>query len=210
MLVCCTERLVSDAGETTPLNVALTQGESSDAPPPPPSTPERRSPAPPPASAPTSGIVQTTTSEDGFVIAPDFRVTRINHHTGRLVGAYGGYVFAKQLLIGAGGYWQADTTDGAHLTYGGPVVEWRMFPDRTVGLNLHGLVGAGWRYLDHDYYYWRIRSDRFLPPPGSHTVPYGWYNNGFFVAEPEAQVVVRLGAVRAHGGIGYRATSTDG
>jgi hypothetical protein len=32
-----------------------------------------------------------------------------------------------------------------------------------------------------------------------------------FVAEPEAQVGVRLGSsVRVHGGIGYRAASTDG
>jgi len=199
------------AGETTPLNVALTQGEPADTVPSPPPAPERPSPAPQSPSTQSGAIVQTSSSDDGFVIAPDYRITDINHHTAQMVGAYGGYVFAKQLLVGAGGYWQADSTDGAHMVYAGPVVEWRMFPDRTVGLNLHGLVGGGWRYFDDDFYNWRIRSDRFLPPPGTRPVRHGWYNDGFFVAEPEAQVVVRLGSwIRLQGGAGYRATSADG
>ena len=198
------------AGETTPLNVALTQAETADALPPPPPF-EHRPPAPQSPSAPSTGIVQTSAAENGFMIAPDFRVTEINHDTAQMVGAYGGYVMARQLLVGAGAYWQADSTDGAHMVYTGPVVEWRMFPDRTVGLNLHGLVGGGWRYFDDDFYYGRIRSDRFLPPPGTHPVPRGWYNDGFFVAEPEAQVVWRVGSwARVQGGIGYRATSADG
>lgn len=197
------------AGETTPLNVSLTQGDVSDTPPSPPPF-EHRPPAAQSPITPSTGIVRTD-DEDGFVIAPDFRVTEINHHTAQMVGAYGGYVFAKQLLIGAGGYWQADSTDGARMFYTGPVVEWRLFPDRMVGLNMHGLVGGGWRYLDDDFYYWQIRGNRFLPPPGTRPLPHGWYNDGFFVAEPEAQVVVRLGSwARMQGGIGYRATSTDG
>ena len=204
-----TRDLTIRAGETTPLNVALTQGESSDTPPAPPPF-EHRPPAAQAPSGASGGIVRTA-AEDGFVIAPDYRVTEINHHTAQMVGAYGGYVFAKQLLIGAGGYWQADTTDGARMFYTGPVVEWRLFPDSTVGLNLHGLVGGGWRYLDDNFAYWQIRSDRFLPPPGARTFPRGWYNDGFFVAEPEAQVVWRVGSwARVQGGVGYRATSTDG
>ena len=196
------------AGETTPLNVALTQGEVSEGTPAP---AEPSAPAPRPPSTPSAGIVQSSSAENGFVVAPDFRITDINHHTAQMVGAYGGYVFSKQLLVGGGGYWQADSTDGAHMFYTGPVVEWRLFPDRTVGLNLHGLVGGGWRYFDDDFYYRMIRSDRFLPPPGTHPVRRGWYNDGFFVAEPEAQVVVRLGSwIRAQGGVGYRATSADG
>jgi hypothetical protein len=206
-----TREITIRAGETTPLNVALTQGEPSDTVPSPAPAPERPSPAPQSPSQPSAGIIQTSSAENGFVVAPDFRITDINHHTAQMVGAYGGYVFSKQLLVGGGGYWQADSTDGAHMFYTGPVVEWRLFPDRTVGLNLHGLVGGGWRYFDDDFYYRMIRSDRFLPPPGTHPVRRGWYNDGFFVAEPEAQVVVRLGSwIRAQGGVGYRATSADG
>ena len=108
------------AGETTPLNVALTQGEPADTVPSPPPAPERPSPAPQSPSTQSGAIVQTSSSDDGFVIAPDYRITDINHHTAQMVGAYGGYVFAKQLLVGAGGYWQADSTDGAHMVYARP------------------------------------------------------------------------------------------
>jgi hypothetical protein len=153
------------------------------------------------------------------MIAPDYRVTEINHHTGQLVGAYGGYVFGGQFLAGAGGYWQADSTDGTHIAYFGPVFEWRVFPERTIGLNLHGLVGGGWRYAD-DSYYAHFDGPRIdhrggpVPMPVNgryYGIPYGYYGGGFFVAEPEAQVVVRLGSsMRLQGGVGYRAVSENG
>jgi len=152
--------------------------------------------------------------EDGYVIAPDFRVTDLNHHTAQLLGAYGGYVFGGQFLVGAGGYWQVNSTDGTHIAYGGPVFEWRLFPGKAVGLNLHGLVGGGWRYADDGYFahFDGPRIDhRGVPAGRSHGVPYGGYDDGFFVAEPEAQVVVRLASwIRVQGGAGYRATSSDG
>ena len=96
------------------------------------------------------------------MIAPDYRITEINHHTSQLIGAYGGYVFGGQFLAGAGGYWQADSTDGTRIAYFGPVFEWRVFPERTVGLNLHGLIGGGWRYAD-DFYYANFDGPRVDP-----------------------------------------------
>ena len=191
------------AGETTPLNVSLSKAEPAAAPPP----PARR----PPAPRPPAGIARVTTSEDGFVIAPDFRVTEINHQTAGLIGAYGGYVFAGQVLIGGGAYWQANSTDGAHLAYGGPVVEWRMFTDRTIGFNLHGLMGAGWRFSDFGYFQ-DVRFGHHGPPVDvRYGMPYGLHDEVFFVAEPEAQIVVRFGtSVRLQGGVGYRATSANG
>jgi hypothetical protein len=187
------------AGETTPLNVGL-QG-----------APTRRREPPPPIAPPPSGrAMETSVSEDGFVIAPDFRVSEISHDTATFVGAYGGYVFAAHLLVGAGGYWQTDTTNGLRLAYGGPVVEWRVFPDRTIGFNLHGLVGAGQLYADHDYYRYGPSDGRRPGPRVVPAYPFG-YGDVFFVAEPEAQVVVRLGtSIRVLGGIGYRATSANG
>ncbi len=204
------------ADETTPLNVSLARSESPETAPPAQATTEP--PAPPRTARPSSDTVHVTSGEDGFVIAPDYRITEINHHTGQLVGAYGGYVFGGQFLTGAGGYWQANSTDGTHIAYFGPVFQWRMFPDRTIGLNLHGLVGGGWRYADDSYY---ARFDgphidhRGIPVPtlvdGHYGIPYGRYDGGFFVAEPEAQVVVRLGSsMRLQGGIGYRAVSNNG
>lgn len=191
------------AGENVPLNVALPQGVA-DTPPPP-----RTMPLQPPPSSP---IVQTTSTQDGFVVAPDVKITEINHETSTLVGAYGGWVFGGQFLIGAGGYWQANDTFGTHLTYGGPVLEWRFLPTNTVGVNLHGLIGGGYRYADY-YPVYPVEPTPF----GSRNhgryygYPYSYHDDAFFVAEPEAQIVFRFGSmVRLQTGIGYRATSADG
>jgi hypothetical protein len=197
------------SGETTPLNVSLLAQTVPSEP-----GPETAAPAPAPRTSRASEAgMQVITGEDGFMIAPDFRITDINHHTAQLLGAYGGYVFGGQFLIGAGGYWQVDSTDGMHIAYGGPVFQWRVFPDKTVGLNLHGLIGGGWRYVD-DHYLARFDGPRIdhrgVPAGRYYGLPYGWYGDGFFVAEPEAQVVVRLASwIRLQGGAGYRATSSD-
>lgn len=201
------------SGQTTPLNVSLLQTGPESAPTEPASASPPAAPASPPRPRGSEGGVHVTTGEDGFMIAPDYRVTDINHHTANLLGAYGGYVFGGQFLVGAGGYWQVDSTDGLRIAYGGPVFEWRVFPDKAVGLNLHGLIGGGWRYADDSYFanFGRPRVDHRGVPAGRYnTLPYGFYDDGFFVAEPEAQVVVRLGSwIRLQGGVGYRATSSD-
>lgn len=205
------------AGETYPLNVSLTQGGGVEAGPPQPLPPAPRPPQPPrpPAPVPPSapGLVQVEDSGDGFVFAPVYKIAEVDHHTGQFLGMYGGMVFAGQFMIGAGGYWQMDSTYGTHLTYGGPVLEWRVFRGNAVGFNLHGLIGGGWRYADYGYhgcYY----CDGGHPDPHNgyyyNPYPYGW-DNGFFVAEPEAQVVFRFGSsMRVQAGVGYRATSEHG
>lgn len=196
-------------GVTTPLNVLLVPTEPPAAPPPPPPPPRPRTPAQPPSAA--RQAVQLAPGEDGFVFAPDVRVTEVNHQTSTLVGAYGGYVFGGQVLIGAGAYFQVYGTHGAYLNYFGPVVEYRLFTDKTIGLNLHALVGGGVHYSDYAYGYWD--NGRYPMPVGRYYgTPYGYYyNNGFFVVEPEAQVVIRFSpSIRVQGGIGYRATSAHG
>lgn len=200
------------AGETTPLNVVLPEGSEQ------PPVPERRSPAAPATAS--SPIVQAGPSEDGFVFAPDFKITEINHETGAMIGGYGGWVVGGQFMFGAGGYWQANDTFGTHLAYGGPVVEWRAVRTRTIGFNLHALIGAGQVYADvFDYPDYRDMHIDVNGPRGAVHVSFGGYpsmnhyghSDVFFVAEPEAQVVVRFGsAVRLQGGVGYRATSQDG
>ena len=191
------------AGETLPLNVALTGG----VPAPTPESESRPQTQRQPASS-SGSIAEVTRNEDGLVIAPDFRVTQINNQTATLVGAYGGYVFGGQFLVGAGGYWQANSTDGARIAYFGPVLEWRALADRTIGFNLHGLVGGGWRYADHGYYF-DLRGNHVAPRQGHYYgFPNAFFDEGFFVAEPEAQVVIRFGSsLRLQAGVGYRATS---
>ena len=95
------------------------------------------------------------------------------------------------------------------------MLEWRLFADSTVGVNLHGLVGAGWRYFDYGDFAYRGDGGfghRGGSGGGRYTLPYGYFfDDAFFVAEPEAQVVVRFApSARLQGGVGYRATSADG
>ena len=138
------------AGETTPLNVSLSAS---------PGQSRRRHPEPrrpPPAAGPPQpgSVVEVTDGEDGAVFAPDVKFTEVNHDFATLVGAYAGYVFGGQVMFGGGGYWQANSTNGLHIAYGGPVVEWRALRGKTIGLTLHALVGGGTLYSDyHDGYY---------------------------------------------------------
>jgi hypothetical protein len=188
-------------GVTTPLNVLLTPAAQAAEPPSPQPAPRRA-----PAQPATRQAVQLAPGEDGYVFAPDVRVTEVNHQTSTLIGGYGGYVFAGQVMIGAGAYFQVYGTHGAYLNYVGPVVEYRLFPDKPVGLNLHALVGGGVYYNNYLYGYYPRPVGRYY---GS---PYGYYyNNAFFVFEPEAQVMFRFSpTLRLQAGIGYRATSAHG
>jgi len=203
------------AGETTPLNVSLPEA----APPPPAFTPR----VPPPATGPSQpgSVYEVSNGEDGAVFAPDVKFTEINHEFATLVGAYGGYVFAGQLMFGGGGYWQANSTNGFRIAYGGPVVEWRPLRGRTIGFNLHALVGGGTGYSDYYYGYYgnggvyvaprngNGRDGRVPPPAYGYPYPYHDYD-AFFIADPEAQLVIHFGSnVRLQGSVGYRATSTS-
>jgi hypothetical protein len=205
-------------GETTPLNVSLSLAAPQPEPPPAPA-PRRRPPA---AGPPQSRTVEVTHGEDGGVFAPDVKFTEVNHEFATLVGAYAGYVFGGQFMFGGGGYWQANSTYGLHIAYGGPVVEWRALRGKTVGLNLHALVGGGTWYTDYYDDYYGYGQGVYVDPRGRYgrgvaVVPAGYgygypyhYYEGFFVADPEVQLVIHLGSgVRLQGSVGYRATSTE-
>ena len=135
------------AGETTALNVSL--AAATPRPEPPPAPVPRRPPSA--AGPPQPGSIVVTDGEDGAVFAPDVKFTEVNHEFATLIGAYAGYVFGGEVMLGGGGYWQANSTNGLHMAYGGPVVEWRALRGKTIGLNLHALVGGGTLYSDfHD------------------------------------------------------------
>lgn len=186
-------------GQTTTLNVSLPPGPA-----------RARIVRPTAASA---AEIPVTDDEDGFVIAPDIRVAEIDRRAAALAGAYGGYVFGGRMMLGAGGYWQTNAIDGGRMAYGGPVLEWRVFNSRRIGFNLHGLIGGG---------EWHAEGFVSYPPPPDHlgsltidrrfsSIRFARVNEQFFVAEPEAQIVIRFGAhVRVQAGAGYRATSASG
>jgi len=203
------------AGETLPLNVSLTSSDApSSTPRPtvtpqpagqqPPPTPRPRVPGPPqpqPRPAPTAPgqNIQVVPNEDGFVFAPDVRITQINDEPGTWIGAYGGMAFGGKLLVGAGAYFQVDGYNGRQMNYFGPVFEYRMLETKTIGVNFHSLIGGGIEYGT---------GGCCFPIYGPYYGPYPYYNEGFFVFEPEVQLVVRFSPnVRFQAGLGYRVTS---
>ena len=185
-------------GESTPLNVSLLAG----------STPQLRGPYAPPSARP--GQIQQVSVEpsgDGFVLAPDFKFTEMNHRTTGFAGFYGGAVFAGQVMLGGGAYFQLDDYASEQMAYGGFVAEYRLFHNHPVGVALHGLAGFGATNVPiyghggrYGYY-------------GSCGYGYAYYGcpyDGFFIGEPEVRVAARFSdSLRLVGGIGYRFTSSD-
>src|SRR5262245_54867796 len=190
-------------GESTPLNVSLTAGYT---------PPEFGVPPPASQPGPIRQISAARPSEDGFVFATDFKITDMNHRTTGFAGFYGGMVFAGQVMIGGGAYFQLDDYQSEQMAYGGLVAEYRLFHDHPVGVTLHGLAGYGATNVPVFY------GSGHPQPRGGYGYNYGYacgygygyYGcpyDGFFVGEPEVQVAARLGSsVRLVGGIGYRFT----
>ncbi len=186
------------AGQSTPLNVSLTSGMT--VPPP------RDLPPPPPQAPPAQqGPIRQTSvapSGDGWAIAPDFKITSLDHRTTGLAGVYGGAVFAGKLLVGAGGYWQVDSYYAQQLAYGGAVAEYRFLSNSPIGITAHGLAGYGQLWVPGGY---GSRSGRYY---GGY--PYAYPYEGFFVGEPQLKIVARFGTgVSLAGGVGYRFTTSD-
>ena len=142
---------------------------------------------------------------NGVIIAPDFKVTKLDGKVRTLAGAYAGVVKDDRLFIGGGLYSVADGKSGSALTYGGVVAGWFTQPDRPVSVSVKSLFGLGQL----------SQSLAISPPPDPHDVErFGpvdrtfRFTDPFMVAEPELDLQVKLtGRIRLNAGVGYRAIS---
>ncbi|HEY3384162.1 MAG TPA: hypothetical protein VGK32_20575 [Vicinamibacterales bacterium] len=174
------------------------------------------------AQQPVAGTKQAAKSQgtlvlepinEGFVVTPDVEVTRIDGRDGVLIGAFGGWLMNNGLLLGGGGYFEADTRhhdrDGRDwdrsgwgwndpgLAYGGFVAAWTAPVGSAVRVGARALVGGGRATLTKTV---TFQVPVFLPPrPLTQTnVTYTTvrqeyaFHQGFFVAEPQATLLVRL------------------
>lgn len=197
-------------GETLPLNVSL--AASAGAP------PQMPSSSPRPSIAPAADT-------NGWAIAPDYRIGELQHDTAQFAGVYGGRVFDGRFMIGAGAYWQTDP-HVTRMVYGGPVVEWRVWTDRTIGFAAHALAGYGQARFDRRFVFdgrmldtrmMQTLNDMFrggimrdMRDLGSMRDFGMMRDQSFFIAEPEAQIIARFGhKVSLHAGVGYRMTSAN-
>jgi hypothetical protein len=158
----------------------------------------------------------------GFLAAPDVKVTDVDHRTSELVGGYAGWVFDDTIFVGGGGYWLANRSSSREMGYGGLVVQWFARSDERIGFGAKALIGGGRATLT-DTVDEIIRIDTPIPivngrpdltrivPPTFRTITTQLrVRDDFFVAEPEADVRLRLTKhARLTAGVGYRLAASE-
>jgi len=147
--------------------------------------------------------------QNGWAIAPDVKVTRFDGGTHTLAGAYGGWVFDNKLLIGAGADWLVDPQRRTRqLSYGGGFVQWRRGTDDLFGFSVQGLIGGGSAIATGTVSVFPVDFTNPRKPTSVLTTVRIPFREDFFVAEPGANLLVRLSShVRLHAGGGYRAVA---
>jgi hypothetical protein len=168
--------------------------------------------------------------EQGFVFAPDARITEVNGETAALAGGYMGWMTARTWLVGAGGYWLANQDADLKMAYGGIVLEYLARSHERIGFGARGLVGGGRATLGNtvgEYFgetdAWLAGADgrhgqtsRMLRTHRGTRVPITadtaiLVREYFFVVEPQASVIWHFTRwARLDLGVGYRLTTGAG
>jgi hypothetical protein len=169
--------------------------------------------------------MQVTQIKSGWLGAPDVKFSQVDDHAATFAGGYGGWVAEGTLLVGGGGYWLANRSDDFEMGYGGLVVEWLARTDRRIGFGARALIGGGTATLGLTYAelfgnapvpvvgrpirFGHRDQDRYLGriPPADPTTRRYLVSESFFVAEPQANVLLNLtNWMRINAGVGYRVT----
>jgi hypothetical protein len=175
-----------------------------------------------PLTAAAQGPMIVEQIHSGFLVAPDVKVTEVDRTTSELVGGNAGWVVDESIFIGGGGYWLANRTHDREMGYGGLVVQWLSRSNNRIGFGAKTLIGGGRATLT-DTVTELVRVNPPIPivngRPDSSRLPAPTFRtvttqvrtrNDFFVAEPEADVRLRLTKhARLTAGVGYRFTGTD-
>jgi len=147
----------------------------------------------------TQGPMKVERIHNGFLAAPDFKITDFDHKTSGLVGGYAGVVFADAFFIGGGGYGLVTDTHNRSLGYGGFLMQWFGRTNETVGFS--GKMLMGWGQAD------TTQAFPIVDNRGRTTVQTARVHEDFYVFEPEANALVRFSSnVRLTVGAGYRFT----
>jgi hypothetical protein len=137
---------------------------------------------------------------NGFLVAPDFKITEIDHKTSGLAGGYAGFVLADAFFIGGGGYGLVTDRRGRELAYGGLIMQWLARTNEPFGYSAKFLVGGGTAESTDTVQL----MDRGRPISQSIRV-----RQDFVVFEPEVNALVNFSShVRLTAGVGYRFTGS--
>ena len=149
-----------------------------------------------------SGPMTVELVTERYAIAPEVKAGNVDGVTGVLVGGHGGMFIGSRLLVGGGLYTLVNGSRGRGLTYGGGMVGWQWWNGRTFAGDIRGLVGVGQGTTTQSV----TLTDR-----QGHTLSQARFlSTDFFVAEPQADLLVRLTKhLHLQLGAGYRLTAAD-
>jgi hypothetical protein len=178
--------------------------------------------------APTTGPLVLERIHDGWVLAPDFKITDLNDRTGELAGLYGGRLIDNTLLIGGAGYWLTNDARDFKLGYGGLIVGWQSREFGRIRFGGRGLAGGGMATLGFDSTVPALPVEPFggrgdirfgatnprvqtrMPAPGTQAFPAVRFiaRDDFFVVEPQVNVSARITSnIGLSCGVSYRQTA---
>lgn len=130
---------------------------------------------------------------DGWVVAPDFKVSTVNGSAASLAGGYAGRVIDNAFLVGAGAYGLTSGRDRLRMQYLGIVLGWQPPPRGRFGVHARALLGAG----SHASWYSGPTWEPFV-------------SSGLLVVEPQVDLAWKLTDRLGLGtGLGYRLTAFD-
>lgn len=111
----------------------------------------QEAPAPPPAPTDQGpGPLVIERVHTPFIVAPEYKFTEMDHHGRQLIGGQAGWLLDEQLFVGGAGYWMADGSRDAQLTYGGFLIGWTTAPEHRMRFGGRGLIGGGTATLATD------------------------------------------------------------
>ena len=154
----------------------------------------------PAAAQASQGPMTVERIHNGFLVAPDFKITQFDHRTSGLAGGYAGVVFADAVFIGGGGYGMVTNTRGRSLGYGGLIMQWFGRTSEPFGYSARMLVGGGTADSTENVQ---------VVDRGRITTQSLRVRQNFVVFEPEVNALVRINRhVRVTAGVGYRFTGS--
>lgn len=153
-----------------------------------------------PAAQTSQGPMIVERVHNGFLAAPDFKITEVDKKAAGLAGGYAGFVIDDAFFIGAGAYAQVTNTRDRELVYGGLILQWFGRTSERFGFSAKTLVGGGTSESSGTVQIMqggRMVSERMRS------------RQDFFVAEPEVDALLRLTKhLRVTVGAGYRFTGS--
>lgn len=137
---------------------------------------------------------------NGFLVAPDFKFTEIDHRSSGLAGGYAGVVFDDHFFVGGGGYVLATERRGREMAYGGLMLQWLGVGNDRFGFSAKTLLGGG--SAESSGTVQVLDRGRLVSAPFRS-------RESFLVAEPGVDLLLRITShVRLAVGAGYRFTGS--